>query len=262
MHTLSDQSLAGLQARIATALLAADPAQQQLPEALFTGAHPGAAGLRVHRHTILGAISHALRMSFAAVDRLVGEDFFDRMAVAYGRAMPPAAPQLDAYGSGFPAFIADFPGTEGLPYLSDLAHFEWQLDELARLQATESFGARALTLEGGVRLHFLASLRVHHARYPVDALRLSILAEDTAALGAIGLQPDEHAFALWRARGGVKVLPLSATAARFLTAALAGAEGAQALAAAAAGQDDSVVAAVLAREILSAGFVRIATETP
>jgi hypothetical protein len=260
MRAPSDQSLAGLQARMAAALLAADATEQQLPEELFAGAHPGATGLRVHRQTVLGAISNALRMSFAAVDRLVGEDFFDRMAVAYGRALPPTAPQLDAYGSGFPAFIADFPGTEGLPYLSDLAHFEWQLDELARLQATENFSARALQLEGGVRLHFLASLRLHHARYPVDALRLSILEEDTAALGAISLQPREHAFALWRARAGVNAQPLNATAARFLTAALAGAEGAQALAAAADGQGDTEVAAVLAREILSAGFVRIATE--
>jgi hypothetical protein len=77
---------------MAAALLAADPAAQGLPEVLFAGAHPGAVGLRVHRNTVLGALSNALRSSFKSVERLVGEAFFDRMAVAYARANPPLAP--------------------------------------------------------------------------------------------------------------------------------------------------------------------------
>lgn len=245
---------------MAAALLAADATAQHLPEQLFAGAHPGAVGLRVHRNTVLGAISNALRLSFVAVDRLVGEAFFDRMAVEYARAAPPSAPQLDEYGSDFPAFIADFPGTESLPFLADLARFEWQLDELGRLQAHDDFDRASLQLEGGVRLQLSDSLRLHTAHYAVDQLRTAILEENIKALSLGSLQPGEHVYALWRSPAGVKVQALSAVSALFIAAALAGAAGAQALAAAAADQSAAAVAEVLAREVLPASFIRIDKE--
>lgn len=264
MRAPAEPTLAALQARMAAALLAGDAAAQELPEDLFAGAHPGAVGLRVHRNTVLGTLSNALRISFVAVDRLVGEAFFDRMAVDYARATPPRAPQLDVYGSGFAAFIAGFPGTEKLPYLSELARFEWQLAELSRLCVVADGGPR-LSLEGGAQLHFAAPLRTHTAAYPVEQLRIAILAEDITALNAMDLESREHSYALWRATEGVKARVLSAPSARFLEAALAGADGPTALAAAAAtaaaaaaGENGTQqVAEILVREILPAGFVRV-----
>ena len=224
MHAPADATLAALQARMAAALLAATPEGQQLPAALFCGAHPGAVGLRVHRNTVLGAISNALRINFAAVDRLVGEEFFDRMAVEYARASPPRVPQLDEYGSGFAAFIDRFPGTENLPYLAELASFDWQLAALGRLCPAVD-GGPSLLLEGGVRLHFAAPLATHQASYPVDALRTAILAEDLETLRLLDLRPADHHYALWRTPQGVNVRALSAASARFLDAALAGGDG-------------------------------------
>ena len=249
--------LAVLQAQMAAALLAPDRKAQELPEDLFAGAHPGAVGLRVHRNTVLGALSNALRASFKSVEHLVGEAFFDRMAIAYARAKPPQAPQLDDYGADFPAYIAAFPATEALPYLSELASFEWQLDELGRRRADSLAGARSLLLEGGARLHFAASLRLHEARYPIEKLREAILAEDTEALAILGQQTGEFCYALWRADEGVKLTRLSAAAAAFLRAALDGAEVEQAISAAAAAGAAVEVAGLLAAEILPAGFLRI-----
>lgn len=270
MPAPAESTLAVLQARFGEALLAADQAAQQLPEELFAGAHPGAVGLRVHRNTVLGTISNALRMSYVAVDKLVGESFFDRMAVDYARTTPPRAPQLDDYGAGFAAFITDFPGTAALPYLGELARFEWQLAGLGRLCVAPDGGPR-LMLEGGAQLQFAAPLRTHVARYPVDELRRAILAEDTGALAATDPEPREHHYALWRAAEGVKVRALSAASARFVDAALAGADGPAALAAAAAVATGVAsrakaetgvlqLAHLLAREILPAGFVRVSAD--
>jgi Putative DNA-binding domain len=257
MHAPAEATLAALQARMAAALLAATPEGQQLPAALFSGAHPGAVGLRVHRNTVLGAISNALRMNFAAVDRLVGEEFFDRMAVEYARAAPPRVPQLDEYGSGFAAFIDRFPGTENLPYLAELASFDGRLAALGRLCPAVD-GGPSLLLEGGVRLHFAAPLVTHRAIYPVDPLRTAILAEDLETLRGLDSPPGDYRYALWRTEQGVNVRLLSAASARFLDAALAGADGTTALAAAAAvEQGVADVADALAREILPAGFVRV-----
>ena len=197
------------------------------------------------------------------MERLVGESFFDRMAVDYARASPPRAPQLDDYGAGFAGFITGFPGTAALPYLGELARFEWQLSELGRLCVAPDGGPR-LTLEGGARLQFAMPLRTHVARYPVDELRRAILAEDVEVLAAVDPEPGEHHYALWRAAEGVKVRTLSAASARFVDAALAGADGTAALAAAAeaasrTGDETGVpqLAQLLAREILPAGFVSL-----
>ena len=247
---------------MAQALLAADPSGQDLPAELFTGAHRGAVGLRVHRNTLLGAISNALRLSFVAVERLVGEEFFDRMAVEYARASPPRVPQLDEYGAGFAAFIDGFPGTENLPYLHELARLDWQLAELGRLRPAPDDGPQ-LWLASGVRLHFASPLRTHTAAYAIDRLRAAILAEDLEAIRATSLEPGDHCYALWRSDAGVNVRSLSAASARFLEAALAGAEGPAALAAAAAvEQRAEEVAAILAREILPPGFVRVEAAEP
>jgi hypothetical protein len=262
MPAPAETALAALQARMSTALLAGDADAQRLPAEWFGGAHPGAVGLRVHRNTVLSALSNALRISHAAVGCLVGEEFFDRMAVAYARAAPPSVPYLDEYGAGFASYIDGFPGTEGLPYLSALAQLDWQLSALGRLSCDGQGGAR-LFLEGGVQLHFSAPLSTHVARFAVDQLRTAILEEDLDALRAINLEPGEHHYVLWRTEAGVNVRSVSAASARLIEAALAGADGPAALAAAAAG-DQSVeeIATLLAREILPAGFVRVHAGEP
>jgi hypothetical protein len=260
MPAQADGSLAALQARMSGALLASESTAQLLPEEYFAGAHPGAVGLRVHRNTVLGALVNALRLGHAAVDRLVGESFFDRMAVDYARATPPRAPQLDEYGAGFAAWIAGFPGTEGLPYMSELARFEWVLSELGRRCVAPDAGP-VVMLEGGARLQFSSPLRTFESPYPVDELRTAILADEAATVAALDLAPRPRHFALWRVADVVTVRALSAPSARFLDAALAGADGEAALAAAAATYPEdatSQLAEILAREILPGGFVRVA----
>ncbi len=265
-------SLAMLQSRMATALMAADDAGRALPEALFasaaTGAAPGAVsgveGLRVHRNTVLGGLSHALRLAYPAVDRLVGEAFFDRMAVDFARAHPPQAPQLGNWGAGFADFIDRFPGTEKLPYLSALAHFDARFDELARRVPDENHAGVALPLDDDVTLCFAAGLLVHSSNHPVSTLREAILADDAVTLAAIEPIASEQHFAMWRAAAGVMLQPLDSAAARYLRAALGGASGEQALAAALSADHSQVaegceasVAAQLQREILQARFVRV-----
>lgn len=242
---------------MAAALLAADAESQAMPEVLFTGAHAGAVGLRVHRNTVLSALANALRQAFPAVNQLVGEAFFDRMAVEFARAQPPGAPQLDEYGAAFPAFIAGFPGTEALPYLAELAQFDWQFAVLARSRVLPESLAPSLLLEDGARLRFAAPLRLHASRYPIEALRAAILADDAAALGRIELVPRDYRYALWRTEQGVNVRTLGIASAQFLAAVYGGADAAAAWAAAAEGHEMGAVAQALTGEIMPAGFVRI-----
>jgi hypothetical protein len=254
-------SLATLQSRMAQALLAADDAGRELPAALFAGAMPGAEGLRVHRNTVLGGLSHALRQTYPAVDRLVGEAFFDRMAVEFSRVHRPRAPQLGSWGKGFADFIDGFPGTGNLPYLRALAQFDARFDELARRVPDDRHAGVAVPLHGELNLYFTAGLLVHSSNYPVAALREAILADDAVALAAIDLACGEQHVAMWRAAPGVMLQPLGAAAAGYLRALLDGGTSEAALAAAlTAGESpEAEVAAQLQQDILQARFVRVAT---
>lgn len=88
--------------------------------------HGGRAERRyaVYRNNVTTSLADALASIFPAVRRLVGEDFFSGMAIAFARAHPPRSRLLFEYGEDFPGFIAAFEPARGLPYLADVARIE------------------------------------------------------------------------------------------------------------------------------------------
>jgi hypothetical protein len=255
--------LGELQARMAGALLAADAAAQSLPAGWIAGRVAPADALHAHRNTVLGALSHALRLSYPAIDRLVGEAYFDRMAVAFVRERPPAEPQLAGYGAGFAEFIAAFPGLDALPYVAELARFEWQFDELARLRAdlggTQQLAGSqdAIELGGGLVLRFAATLRVLVTRHPVAALREALLQEDAPRVATLAQSAGVHAQALWRGPAGVCVRLLHPAAARCLVLLQAGEPLQPALAASRGLLAEAAFMDIIRADLLEAGFTTL-----
>lgn len=78
----------------------------------------------VYRNNVVAGLVDALRDTFPAVRKLVGDDFFDGMATRYVRSNPPCTPVLLEYGGGFPEFIRGFEPVQDLPYLADVAAIE------------------------------------------------------------------------------------------------------------------------------------------
>jgi hypothetical protein len=87
--------------------------------------------IAIYRHHYQATLREALGLSFPVVARLVGECFFNHMADAFTARHPPSHPCLAEYGGAFPDFIAAFEPANGLPYLADVALFEWMMDEAA-----------------------------------------------------------------------------------------------------------------------------------
>src|SRR6516165_909152 len=81
--------------------------------------------LEVYRNTFAGVLVNALRLSYPAVQKLVGEAFFEGAARAFIAGHPPASACLDDYGAAFPEFLAAFSPASSLAYLSDVARLEW-----------------------------------------------------------------------------------------------------------------------------------------
>ena len=68
------------------------------------------------------------------VCRLVDKDFFAYAAYKYLREHPPHSRCLVEYGADFADFLARFAPCQDLPYLADVARFEWALNIAATVR--------------------------------------------------------------------------------------------------------------------------------
>src|SRR5438128_1346813 len=64
--------------------------------------------LDVYRSTFASVVTKALRLSYPAVHRLVGAEFFEGAARIFIEAHPPESACLDDYGEKFADFLSDF----------------------------------------------------------------------------------------------------------------------------------------------------------
>lgn len=114
-------ALHDLQAAFRRALLEGDTAAI----GQFIGEDEGQDRFAIHRNNVLVSLTDALAETFPAVRRVVDERFFAYAAHAFITGHPPERACLNEYGDAFPDFLAGFPPCMGLPYLPDLARFEW-----------------------------------------------------------------------------------------------------------------------------------------
>lgn len=165
--------LAELQQKFSRAVL--DHELDPLSPWVATGEIPLDERFAVYRRNVLGNITDALEGTFPAVQALVGEDFFRGMARSFICANPPDGSCLIWYGGGFGDFIATYTPADSVPYLADVARYEWAWYsahfveddvplEAAMLEALEEDVLKALplALRNGVAL--VAS------DYPVEAI--------------------------------------------------------------------------------------------
>jgi len=263
-------SLAELQRRMGSALLAHESAARRLPAAWFADALPIDEALRVHRNTLVGGCVAALRLSYPAIARLLGEAAFDALAAQYARQHPPTVSVLAWYGDSFGEFVAGARQTAELPMLHELATFEWQFDRLSRDSARDPFTGGGWLLAPGVILRLARTLRLHRAGFAVDELRAQLLAPAAVADSGTSITPTaiaadaatgQHCLALWRTSAGVNVRSLSPNAARFIEALQRGQTIDTALRAAQSDAAPQYVTNLLEREVLRAGFAQLTLES-
>ncbi|MBP2296084.1 HvfC/BufC N-terminal domain-containing protein [Azospirillum rugosum] len=128
-----------------------------LPPGIESDAIPASFRFAIYANNVAGSLVEALEAAFPATLRLLGGAVFRTRALAFVRRHPPGAPQLLAYGDGFPDHLAR--RVPERPAAADLARLEWAWN-------AAYFAADAPVLD-------IAALRALPAeRYP--ALRLAL----------------------------------------------------------------------------------------
>jgi len=131
--------------------------------------------IAVYRNNVFASLTDALKETFPVVCRLVDERFFSYAAHEFIANRPPARPSLVEYGRGFPDFLAGFPPCRELPYLPDVARFEWLMNAAAHTADAEPVSTESLSGLAPEHAPLLVfglhpSYGYLASRFPVDAI--------------------------------------------------------------------------------------------
>jgi hypothetical protein len=183
--------------------------------------HMPADRLDIYRNTFVIGVTKALRLSYPAVHRLVGDDFFGAAAAIFMAGHPPRAAYLDRYGAEFPEFLEQFQPAAALAYLADVARLEWAVSQALHAPDRESLAWTELDQlepQAHGRVCFVPhpSVALLRADYPADAIWRAVLDGDDATLAQLdpGAGPV-HLLVQRCANGGVEVIRLDEPAWRF-----------------------------------------------
>jgi len=211
--------------------------------------------LDIYRDTFASVLTTALRLSYPAVHRLVGADFFEGAARSFIERHPPRCACLDDYGAEFPDFVSGFAPASSLPYLPDVARLEWAVSRALHAADAEPLDARRLAAlddaeRGRVTFVPHPSLAFVQVRHPADDIWRAVLEEDDAALSAIDPAASRAWLLVQRLPAGAEVRRTSESAWRFTAVLCAG----RPLAAALAEAGDINAPALLAEHLAAGRF--------
>ena len=213
--------------------------QRAFAEAMKTGDCSAIAGLiaegplspqeaiGIYRNTFIAGATKALRLSYPAIERLTGAEFFGQAAAQFIDESPPRSGCLDDYGAGFGEFLGRFAPAAGVPYLPDVARLEWAVNRALRADDEKPLDAKDVSAAARIapaRLVFTAhpSLLLLETAFPADAIWRAVLVEDDDVLATLSLNGGPFFLLVSRDAEGVQVSRNSKGAHAFLSALLAG----------------------------------------
>lgn len=175
--------LSELQARFSAALL--DPVAEALAEWICSNDIAASRRLAIYRNNCRISHAEALAGIYPAINQLVGERFFERLAEEYDRRHPSTSGDLRQYGSELAQFLSVFEPAAQLPYLPDVARLEWAWHECFHAAAGQSvepadLADLAARLDGDTGLSLIPAARLLASPYPA------------ADIWAFALDPDRQ----------------------------------------------------------------------
>lgn len=193
---------------------------QAIDEHIAQDGFSAAERLRIYRNTCRSTLIETLRVTYPAVDRLVGSDFFNAAGGQFVERHPARSAYLNDYGSGFADFLASLSAANSVPYLADVARFEWALSVAANAEDAPPLNASALLSvepENHAKLCFVAhpSVTFLGLAYPADQIADAVLSGDDAAMADVEISSGPVQLVVHRGREGLETQRLEPRAFRF-----------------------------------------------
>lgn len=179
-------------------------------------------GLEVYRNNVFTNLRGSLRTLFPAINKLVGEEFFNYASDHFIHRHPSRAGDLNQYGDKFAEFLASFEPAIELVYLPDVARLEWAIHLVYHAQNCAELDRQRLALippvqYGDLYFKFNPACMLVQSMYPIlDIWRVN--QPDYA--GDVRVKLDRGGVSLLVARREYRIVmdTLSAGDTAFLTA--------------------------------------------
>jgi hypothetical protein len=198
-----------------------------LDRAVVAGLKPAEA-LSIYANNARVNFTQTLKLTYPALWRLVGEDYFRQCARAFQGLRPSSSGDLQHVGEGFSRFLADLHADDEFSYLADVARFEWAYQEAlveAELPALDLSRLATVRPERYLELRFRLqpSARLVDSRFPVFRIWEANVA-DPASEELINLEAGFDRLLVLRAFKAVRVHRLTTGEFAFLAQLTLGAQ--------------------------------------
>lgn len=173
----------------------------------------------IYRDSITAAFDNTLETVFPVCRQLVGDDFFLAMGRRYQQQTCSCAPDINAFASGYPAFIREFSPAQSLPYLADVAALEWAMQRInVGTDVEAQLDLNALTAVPEAHLHELRfhcreNLVLLQSAYPLDAIWQ---AHQQLEVPSVDLASGPVQLVVWRRAFDLLITPVEADTWQFL----------------------------------------------
>ncbi len=131
--------------------------------------------MAIYQNSAIANITNSLQLSYPAVEKLVGKDFFEQASRQYIFNHWPTTANMDDYGEYFPQFLAELVQAKSLTYLKDVAQLEWLYHQSSLANDSADFDWTILAKvppEEALNLHFLLAPTVEliKSSWPIDEI--------------------------------------------------------------------------------------------
>jgi hypothetical protein len=162
-------TLRELQRRFAAALFT--NADEPCSADIHAAGDESRARLGIYRNQLHAAFARTLALEYPVIERLVGGEYFRRLAREFQAAHPSRSGNLHHIGTPFAAFLRQRFGGGRYDYLPDVAELEWALQECAVAPEAPAFDLQELqSLDpadyADLHFEFHPACRLVSSRYP------------------------------------------------------------------------------------------------
>ena len=136
--------------------------------------------LKIYENNICHSLIIALQDNFPVTLRLLGQEYFDSIAMDYSRENLPRTPLLMNYGENFPEYLSQLRALDDYPYMEDIAKLEqnWRKCYHAADRAIlskEAFWDEMLMEDAelssrNIYIEFTPSFILMSSSYPIDKI--------------------------------------------------------------------------------------------
>jgi hypothetical protein len=147
-----------------------DPSLEQLRPA---GNLPLDLGFEIYHDIYYSKLAGALAKTYETVAWVLGPDLFHDITARYIDSQPTVPYRLSDYGANFSEYLSLTSKTRGIPFLQDLAQFEWLLKEVqnaATPNPVPQDDIKRFEHSNNFRISFIAAMRVFQSMYSITEL--------------------------------------------------------------------------------------------